>query len=104
MATSPINISFVTTSTDYDLFADATIQDQISKHFSVDTNNTIAQGNAAMKLTVFVDSVTQIKFDIADNYQNFIMDLVYSSNGEIFPRHCFIKDNIITGMVSMQII
>lgn len=103
MATYPMNIRFTTTSADYDLLADTVILDGILKHYGSSVVDSIKQGNVQMNVTVFVDSETKIKFDLNDNYQEFIMRLVYSSNGYVYPKHIYIQDSSISGMLSIQI-
>jgi hypothetical protein len=99
-------IEFTTTSADYDLFQSTNIQDQIKKHFGESYIDSIAQGNTGMKLTVFVnsDSTTGIKFNINDNYQSFIRNIVYSRSGIIYPKNCYIKDSGISGQLMIQIV
>lgn len=101
--TSPMNISFLTTTADYDLFKNSIIRTQIEKHFGSSILESIDKGNAGMIVTVYVDTESKIKFLLEDNYQNFLVKKIYSSSGIIFPKHCYIKDTAISGTLSIQI-
>jgi hypothetical protein len=101
--TLPMNSKFSTTTNNYDLLADATIVDQITKHLGDGIYNSILKGNARLSFTVFVNSTTQIKFTEDDNWQDFIVDKVYSSNSVGYPKHIYIKDTGITGLLSLQV-
>jgi hypothetical protein len=101
--TEPLICKFTTSSTNYDLFADTTIRTRICNQFGSSILASIDKGDAGMNLTVFVNSPTQIKLKETDDWNDFIRDIVYSSNGTVYKKHCYIKDPGISGTLSIQI-
>jgi hypothetical protein len=99
--TSPMNIKF-TCAAGEDLFANASIINQITKHFGTSILSSIQNGNAGMNLTIFVDSATGVKFNSDDEFQCCILDKVYSSSGIIYPKHLYVQ-NAVSGTLSIQV-
>lgn len=101
LMTAPMNIKFTSTAGE-DLFLNATIINQIEKHFGESTLKSIYNGNAGMSITIFVDSPTGIKLRESDEYQVCILDKVYSTNGIVYVKHIFIE-NAVSGTLSIQV-
>lgn len=100
----PLNVKFTTTTTDYDLLQDENIVLQIKGQLGEYAyDNLLRDANSLGVFTVFIDSPTQIKFKDDGVWNDFIADMVYSSNGTNLPSKLIIKDTGITGLLSLQI-
>jgi len=108
MATSraPSNISFTTTSTDYDLLQDTEVKDVFKALYNWDEDRyqlEVSKGFESMKFDIFV-SGTEVKINDATRYESLIGDTVYTT--EDFNRTKYksikIKDTGISGIFSFN--
>lgn len=90
-----IGKKFTTTTTDYDLIQDTTINTILLNYYSADE---ILKG-IDMTVSIFVDTVTEIKINTQDFYNDFLNDIVFDTTQLI--SKIIIKDTGITGYIEI---
>lgn len=90
-----IGKKFTTTTTDYDLIQDTTINTILLNYYSADE---ILKG-IDMTVSVFVDTVTEIKINGQAFYNDFLNDIVFDTTQLI--SKIIIKDTGITGYIEI---
>lgn len=90
-----IGKKFTTTTTDYDLIQDTTINTILLNYYSADE---ILKG-IDMTVSVFVDTATEIKINTQNFYNDFLNDIVFDTTQLI--TNIVIKDTGITGYIEI---
>lgn len=100
--TSPIILKFLSTTNDYDLLQDTNIQSALVSKYGFYGSHIPTDGINA-SITVFIDSITQIKINNENFYQDFVSDIVWSNSGNSIFHSIKIKDASVYGTISISL-